>query len=175
MSSQRVLAALFTPAFRREPFGPSKRPYDRVSPGCFRPFRAGVPLKRIGLTLLLRPLLTSDMRSSLLAERSALVVAQGNSSKAHVRPPRVSLTTFATRPPDLQHEPSMDGGLRRVMAARPTRAASIRFLYVRPLPCSTLPSDAASPRSPLRYANPSPPSSWIRDLHPPVVKHAWHT
>jgi hypothetical protein len=29
--------------------------------------------------------------------------------------------------------------------------------------------------TPLRFANPSPPSSWIRDLHPQVVKHAWQT
>jgi hypothetical protein len=27
----------------------------------------------------------------------------------------------------------------------------------------------------LRFANPSPPSSWIRDLHPRVGKHAWQT
>jgi hypothetical protein len=27
----------------------------------------------------------------------------------------------------------------------------------------------------LRFANPSPPSSWMRDFHPQVVKHAWQT
>src|SRR5437762_7165831 len=29
--------------------------------------------------------------------------------------------------------------------------------------------------TPLRFANPSPPSGWIRDLHPKTVKHARHT
>lgn len=29
--------------------------------------------------------------------------------------------------------------------------------------------------TPLRFANPSPPSSWIRDFHPQVGKHAWQT
>jgi len=28
---------------------------------------------------------------------------------------------------------------------------------------------------PLRFTNPSPPSSWIRDFHPQVEKHAWQT
>jgi hypothetical protein len=29
--------------------------------------------------------------------------------------------------------------------------------------------------TPLRFANPSPPSGWIRDLHPQTVEHARHT
>ena len=29
--------------------------------------------------------------------------------------------------------------------------------------------------TPLCFASPSPPSSWTRDLHPQVGKHAWHT
>src|SRR5262249_2826543 len=29
--------------------------------------------------------------------------------------------------------------------------------------------------TPLRFANPSPPSGWMRDLHPPAVEHARHT
>ena len=29
--------------------------------------------------------------------------------------------------------------------------------------------------TPLRFANPSPPSRWISDLHPQVEKHAWQT
>src|SRR5262249_51527987 len=29
--------------------------------------------------------------------------------------------------------------------------------------------------TPLRFANPSPPSGWIRDSHPQAVKHARHT
>src|SRR5664279_4227678 len=29
--------------------------------------------------------------------------------------------------------------------------------------------------TPLRFANPSPPSGWIRDLHPQTLEHARHT
>src|SRR5277367_6256473 len=29
--------------------------------------------------------------------------------------------------------------------------------------------------TPLRFANPSPPPGWIRDLHPQTVEHARHT
>jgi hypothetical protein len=29
--------------------------------------------------------------------------------------------------------------------------------------------------TPLRFANPSPPSGWVGDLHPQAVEHARHT
>ena len=57
----------------------------------------------------------------------------------------------------------------------PPGLPTIRFLFVEPRLYSTLPSDGRLTVPPLRFANPSPPSSWIRDLHPQVVKHAWQT
>ena len=49
----------------------------------------------------------------------------------------------------------------------------IRFLFVGPRVCSTLPLRLAA--TPLRFANPSPPSGWIKDLHLQTVEHARHT
>ena len=70
----------------------------------------------------------------------------------------------------------LDGcGLRCQLPARPTRTPQIRFLYVGSRVCSMLLSDASSRKSPLHFANPSPPSGWIRDLHPQAEKHARHT
>jgi len=91
------------------------------------------------------------------------------------RPPRLSLSTFVARPPDLQPWPSMDGGLRRLRSARPTSTAyypiSVRRAAI--LLHAAFRRNLTAP--PLRFANPSPPSSWIRDLHPQVDKHAWQT
>ena len=91
------------------------------------------------------------------------------------RPPRLSLATFVARPPDLQPEPSMDGGLCCLRSTRPTRAA----YYPIPVRRAATLLHASFRRhvtaTPLRFANPSPPSSWIRDLHPQVDKHAWQT
>ena len=91
------------------------------------------------------------------------------------RPPRLSLTTFAARPPDLQHWPLMDGGLRCLWSARPNSTA----YYPIPVRRAATLLHAAFRRhvtmTPLRFANPSPPSSWIRDFHPQVGKHAWQT
>jgi hypothetical protein len=41
--------------------------------------------------------------------------------------------------------------------------------------CSTLPSDPASRRQPLRFTNPSPPSGWVEDFHLRAIEHARHT
>ena len=91
------------------------------------------------------------------------------------RPPRLSLTTFIARPPDLQPWPSMDGGLRCPLSTRPTSTA----YYPIPVRRAATLLHASFRRrlttTPLRFANPSPPSSWIRDLHPQVAKHAWQT
>ena len=50
-----------------------------------------------------------------------------------------------------------------------------RFLFVRSRFCSTLPSDAHLTATPLCFANTSPPSGCVGDLHPQAVKHARHT
>ncbi len=71
---------------------------------------------------------------------------------------------------------ALDGyGLRETRPARPTLTPYIRFLFIGSHVCSTLPSDPASRRSPLRFANPSPPSGWVEDFHLQAVEHARHT
>jgi len=69
----------------------------------------------------------------------------------------------------------MDGGLCGVRAARPTGTAydpiPVRRAAIS-LHAAFRPHVAVTP---LRFANPSPPSSWIRDSHPQVGKHAWQT
>lgn len=90
------------------------------------------------------------------------------------RPPEVSLTAFPAHPPDLQPEPSMDGGLRRLLPARPTRTAyyPIPVRQVAVLLHASFRRPLA--RTPLHFASPSPPSSWTRDFHPQAVEHARH-
>src|SRR6516164_6359698 len=70
----------------------------------------------------------------------------------------------------------LDGyGLRGKWSARPTLAPCTRFLSINSHVCSTLPSDLASRRQPLRFANPSPPSGWVEDFHLRATEHARHT
>src|SRR6201984_3466853 len=70
----------------------------------------------------------------------------------------------------------LDGyGLRDQLPARPTLAPRIRFLFIGSHLCSTLPSDPASRRQPLRFTSPSPPSGWVEDFHLRAIEHARHT
>src|SRR6202163_3044562 len=72
--------------------------------------------------------------------------------------------------------PALDGcGLRDTLPARPALAPPIRFLFIGSHLCSTLPSDPASRRQPLRFTNPSPPSGWVEDFHLQAIEHARHT
>src|ERR1700674_2972092 len=72
--------------------------------------------------------------------------------------------------------PALDGcGLRDTLPARPALAPPIRFLFIGSHLCSTLPSDPASRRQPLRFTNPSPPSGWVEDFHLRAIEHARHT
>ena len=96
-------------------------------------------------------------------------------SRTRHRPPRLSLATFTAHPPDLQHMILMDGGLRCVWATRPTCTAYYPIPVRRVADLLHASFRLASRATPLRFANPSPPSSWIRDLHPQVEKHAWQT
>src|SRR5512140_479733 len=91
------------------------------------------------------------------------------------RPPEVSSIAFTAHPPDLQPQ-ALDGyGLRGQSSARPTWAASypvsVRQVAAL-LHASFRPRLAATP---LRFANTSPPSGCVRDLHPLAVEHARHT
>jgi len=59
-----------------------------------------------------------------------------------------------------------------------THSPPIRFWFIGSRLCSTLlsrPRLAASVISPSRFPNPSPPSSWVEDLHLQAVEHVRHT
>src|SRR5262249_24083446 len=91
------------------------------------------------------------------------------------RPPEVRPTAFAARPPDLPPRPLMTmdfaiiGSL--VRTGRPRypvlvhRAAALLHAFFKPRLATT----------PLRFANPSPPSGWIEDFHLQAVVHTRHT
>jgi len=91
------------------------------------------------------------------------------------RSPEVRSTAFAARPSDLPPRPLMavdfaiGGSL--VRPGRPRypllvyRAATLLHASFRPRLATT----------PLRFANPSPPSGWIKDFHLQAVDHARHT
>ena len=90
------------------------------------------------------------------------------------RSPEVSSTAFHAQPPDLPS--AFDGyGLRDHLPARPALHASYPVLVhrlARLLHASFRPRLAATP---LRFANPSPPSGWVEDFHLQAVEHARHT
>src|SRR5579863_1999316 len=70
----------------------------------------------------------------------------------------------------------LDGyGLRCSLPARPRRQASYPVLVHRRTPLLHASFRPRLTTTPLRFANPSPPSGWIRDSHPPTVEHARHT
>src|SRR5258707_15709644 len=91
------------------------------------------------------------------------------------RPPEVRPTAFAARPSDLPPRPlmAMDFAISSslVRPGRPRypllvhRAAVLLHASFRPHLATT----------PLRFANPSPPSGWIEDFHLQAVDHARHT
>ena len=89
------------------------------------------------------------------------------------RPPVVGSTAFNAPPPDLAPLALMDMSFaaHRQLA----REASYPVLVHRRtllLHASLRPRLATTP---LRFANPSPPSGWIRDSHPQTVEHARYT
>jgi hypothetical protein len=91
------------------------------------------------------------------------------------RSPEVRPTAFAARPPDLPPRSLMTVDFAitclLVRPGRPRypvlvhRAAALLHASFRPHLAMT----------PLRFANPSPPSGWIEDLHLQAVDHARHT
>ena len=118
---------------------------------------------------LLCPLLTSALRSGRLATSS---VPQSGTQR---RPPEVNPTAFTARPPDLPPRSLMtvDFAISSslVRPGRPRypvfvhRAAALLHAFFRPHLAVT----------PLRFANPSPPSGWVKDFHLQAVEHARHT
>src|SRR5246127_276255 len=91
------------------------------------------------------------------------------------RPPEVRPTAFAARPPDLPPRPLMAVDFAfsctLVRPGRPLypvlvhRAATLLHAIFRPHLTMT----------PLRFANPSPPSGWIEDFPLRAVVHTRHT
>ena len=125
-------------------------------------------LRRSALRLIC-PLLTPAPRSSILTDRSV------SKPETRRRSPEVRSTAFTARPPDLPHRPlmAMDFAIlcSLVRPGRPRypvlvhRAAALLHASFRPHLAMT----------PLRFANPSPPSDWIEDFHLQAVDHARHT
>src|SRR5262249_5525439 len=91
------------------------------------------------------------------------------------RPPEVRSTAFTARPPDLPPRSLMtsDFAIMRslVRPGRPLYPVLVHRVAAL-LHASFGPHLAATP---LRFANPSPPSGWIEDFHPQAVDHARHT
>jgi len=70
----------------------------------------------------------------------------------------------------------LDGyGLRCSLPTRPRVLASYPILVHRHTPLLHASFRPRLATTPLRFANPSPPSGWIRDLHPQTFEHARHT
>src|SRR6266702_7167119 len=91
------------------------------------------------------------------------------------RSPEVRSTAFAARPPDLPPRSLMAVDFAIIGSlVRPGRPR-YPVLVHRP---ATLLHASFRPRlatTPLRFANPSPPSGWIEDFHLQAVDHARHT
>src|ERR1035441_6861643 len=68
------------------------------------------------------------------------------------RPPAIRLTAFNAQPPNLQPAPLMDMDFAIICPLVRRRRPHIRFLSIDSRLCSTLPSDPASRRQPLRFA-----------------------
>jgi hypothetical protein len=117
---------------------------------------------------LLRPLLTSAGPSRHL---SAPLVTQDS----HGRSPVISSGAFHARPLDLPPGSLMDMGFAIIGPLARPRRPPIQFLFIGPRFCSTLPSDPASRRRPLRFAVTSPPSGCEEDFHLQALEHARRT
>ena len=127
-------------------------------------FRSG--LRRI--THLLCLLLTSAPRSRPL--RAAQSGFPDTAQISRGKNDRLHRTLVGSTAPVLD-----DRGLCRTSLARPTGSASYPILVHRAaalLHASFRPHLAMTP---LRFANPSPSSGWIKDLHLQAVVHARHT
>ena len=91
------------------------------------------------------------------------------------RSPVVSSTAFGAPPPDLPPPALMDMGFAAHCQLARECMASYPVLVHRHTPLLHASFRPRLATTPLRFANPSPPSGWIRDLHPQTVEHARHT
>ena len=147
-------------------------PLRSCEPRLFLPFRVSVSLKRIGFARLVCPLLISDVRSLLLAEQSVRVVAARQFLPDTRQTSQVKSDNLRRTPAGFT--PLAFDGWRTLLSI----VSSSRQHCLLSDSCTS--GRDFAPRclqttSPLRFANPSPPSSWIRDFHPQVDRHAWQT
>ncbi len=115
------------------------------------------------------PLLTSAPRSTLLSAGSVRQTGQRH------RSPEVSSTAFTAHPPNLPPRSLMTVDFAiSCSLVRPGRPAYPVLVHrvAALLHASFRPCLAATP---LRFANPSPPSGWVEDFHLQAVDHARHT
>ena len=132
------------------------------------PFGLGVPHEPCRRHDLLRPLLTSVPRSGHLA-----VPSVPNWNTAQISPGK---SDRLPRTPAGSTALAFDGsGLCDSLPARPTKVASypIPVRQVAVLLHTSFRRHLAV--TPLRFANPSPPSGGIGDFHPQAIEHAGHT
>jgi hypothetical protein len=145
-------------------FGHRSRRRLAVAP----PFGLGVPHEPCRRHDLLRPLLTSVPRSGHLA-----VPSVPNWNTAQISPGK---SDRLPRTPAGSTALAFDGsGLCDSLPARPTKVASypIPVRQVAVLLHTSFRRHLAV--TPLRFANPSPPSGGIGDFHPQAIEHAGHT
>ena len=101
--------------------------------------------------------------------------AFSHDSVTHSRSPVISPTTFHAQPPDLPPVLLMEVGFAISCSLALHRRPQYPVLVHR-LAC--LLHASFRPRlatTPLRFANPSPPSGWVEDLHLQAVEHARRT
>ena len=142
-------------------------PVRRVLP--FLSFRTSASIECTDCSCLLCPLLTSA--SDFRADHSALSrVLHDQRQISRGKPDRLPRTTagFTTS--------AFDGyWLRDRLPARPAPLASYPVLVHRLAPLLHASFRPRPATTPLRFANPSPPSGWVEDFHLQAVEHARHT
>jgi len=106
---------------------------------------------------------------------TGLATRSVRNARTRRRPPEVTPTAFPARPPDLPPRPLMAVDFAIICSlVRPGRPRYPVLVHQAAVSLHA----AFRPRlatTPLRFANPSPPSGWIEDLHLQAVDHARHT
>ena len=96
-------------------------------------------------------------------------------STTRSRSPEVSSTAFRAQPPDLPPADLMDMGFAILCPLARCRRPHHPVLIHRLAPLLHATFRLRLTTTPLRFANPSPPSGWVEDFHLQAVKHARHT
>ncbi len=96
-------------------------------------------------------------------------------STTRSRSPEVSSTAFSAQPPDLPPVPLMDMGFASIGPLARHRRPHHPVLVHRLAPLLHASFRPRLATTPLRFANPSPPSGWVEDFHLQAVEHARHT